>query len=228
MSYLNREIEKNLLKSATDPELVGVLKDYTEVGIDAIFKSELVDAIPVVKSIAALIKGVISVQDRIFLKKLAHFLSNANNMTMEERDAWYDRHINGNEEVEKQLADKLLIMVDAVNDNYKADVIGKLFMAFVKGDINTLDHFYYMCELVENCYTNILKGLSEGKQMNDDALFRSGIKHASTPTGKDINDMLSQDTLRARRGMSSSSQLPYRSASYTAAGELLIRVLKTY
>ncbi len=33
-----------------------------------------------------------------------------------------------------------MIMIDAVNDDYKAAVIGKLFRAFVKDDIKTINN----------------------------------------------------------------------------------------
>lgn len=228
MDYSSREIERNLLKTTTDPELRDLLKDYVELGIDAVFNTEIVDAIPVVRSFSAALKGVATIQDRIFLKKLAHFLSSANNMTIDERDAWYERHIHGDEKIEEKLADKLMIIIDSVNDNYKADVIGKLFMAFIKGDVDTLEHYYYMCELAASCHTSILKGLSEGRTMDDVALFRAGIKHASTPTGEDISKMLDRDAELTSMGMSSIPSLPRRNVPYTPEGELLMHVLRNY
>ena len=228
MNYSNKEIEKNLLKTATDPGLVDVIKDYSELGLEAIFNTELVEVIPVVRSVSAVLKGVATIQDRMFLKKLASFLTNANKMSIDERDAWYDKYISGDEKLEETIADKLLIMINAVNDNYKAEIIGKLFMAFVKGDVQSTEHFFYMTELVEGCFTDILKGLSEGREMNDEALFRVGIKHASNTTGGDIEEMLAKSQRMSRMGMSSNPDLPTRSASLTPAGELLVHVLRTY
>ena len=228
MTYSNKDIEKNLLRTATDPNLVDVIKDYAELSIEAIFNTELVDAIPVVKSVSAVLKGVATIQDRLFLKKLASFLNNANKMSAEERDAWYQEYIHGSEKLEEAVADKLLIMINAVNDNYKAEVIGKLFLAFVKGDIKSTEQFFYMTELIEGCYTDILKGLSDGRPINDEALFRVGIKHASTTTGSDIDQMLSQNQRMTRMGMSSNPVLPDRAASLTPAGEILMHVLRTY
>jgi hypothetical protein len=119
-----------------------------------------------------------------------------------------------------------MVMIDAVNDDYKAAVIGKLFRAFVKDEIETVEHFYYMAELVENCFTGILKGLAQGRDINDDALFRSGIKYASTPSGKDIQEMLERDTQLGGRGLTTTSQLPYKCADYTPDGILLIKILR--
>jgi hypothetical protein len=226
--YSGKDIEKNLLKTATDPALVDVIKDYAEAGIDAVFKTELVEALPVVKSVSAILKGVATVQDRMFLKKVARFLSSANKMTLKERDEWYEKHIHGDESLEDKLADKLMIMIDAVNDNYKADILGKLFLAFIKGDIETLEHFFFMTELVENCFTDTLRALAEGRSVTDDALYRAGIKHASVPTGRDISEMLDRDQGLASRGMTTRSELPYRSAEYTPAGKLLLHILKSH
>ncbi len=83
--YSKHEIEAALINTATNPEFADTVKDYAELGIDAIFNSEIVDAIPVVKSISAILKGVATIQDRMFLKKLATFLSAANNLTESER-----------------------------------------------------------------------------------------------------------------------------------------------
>jgi hypothetical protein len=33
-------------------------------------------------------------------------------------------------------------VVDAVNDDYKAGIIGKVFRAFVKGELEKLEDFY--------------------------------------------------------------------------------------
>lgn len=228
MDYSNKNIEKSLFKTVTDPELSNLLQDYAEVGIDAVFNSEIVDAIPVVKTLSALVKGKATIQDRIFLKKLARFLAQANKMSLEERDKWYKQYIERNAKRKTELSDKLIIMIDSVNDEYKSDVIGKLFLAFVKGDIKSLDEFYFMSELVLNCYTNILKGLAIGKEFTDEALYRMGIKHASGPTGKDIIEVIDKDVNAAGRGLTSTPRLPSRKAEYTSAGKLLIHILKTY
>ncbi len=221
-----RSVEENLIGTATDPQLSDILKDYAELGVDSILDSEVIEAIPVVKSISALAKGVATIQDRIFLKKLAHFLSTANNLTEGERKAWHQKHIQGSRKIEAAIGGKLMTMVDAVNDDYKAAVLGKLFYAFVKDDIKTIDHFYYMTELVENCFTSILKALAQGTDVNDEALFRAGIKHTSAPSGRDIQEMLERDTRLGGKGLTTTSQLPYKSAEYTPAGVLLIKILR--
>lgn len=227
---LNKKIEKSLLETATNPEYAELVQEYAEVGIDELLESDLIDAIPVIKSFVAITNGFKSISDRLFLKKLARFLSEANRLTAEQRATWYEEHIHGDTEIETKLSNKLLFIINSVNDDYKAAVIGKLFRAFIDGKVSTIDHFYFMIELVDGCRTGILKNLAKGIEVNDEALYRVGIVHAtSSLTASDIKEILDRDAQLKSRGLTgSSSSAKHKAASYTSNGELLINILRNY
>lgn len=223
----NSQLERNLLDTATNPDYADLLQEYAEVGLDTVIDSELVDAIPVVKTLVAISKGAATIQDRIFLKKLANFLSEANNLSTEERTRWYEKMKLEKPKKTKELAEKIMLMIEAANDNYKAAVIGKLFRAFAKGQIEKIDDFYYLVEIVDNCFTNVLKALAEGRDMTDESLFRAGIKHASkSPSASQIKGELDREMEMASRGIAVSRVDNVAPADYTTAGMMLINILR--
>ncbi|USN97299.1 MAG: hypothetical protein H6799_02910 [Candidatus Nomurabacteria bacterium] len=227
MDIAAEDLKKELVDTATNPNYSDLLQDYAELGLEAVTDSKFVDAIPAVKSFVAIVKGSVDIRDRIFLKKFAKFLAEANKLAANEREEWLKRIKVGPNNIEEKLADKLVIMVDSVNDEYKASVIGKLLRAFVSGRISTVEDLFYLTELVESCYTNVLKGLSEGREYSDEVLFRVGLKHSSNQSISEIKKSIDRDAELASRGMTSSAALSPQSADYTSAGMLLINILKS-
>ena len=221
------DVESDLIETVTNPEFIPAISEFAKVGLGAIFESELVQVLPVIKSIHTGMKGISTMQDRVFVKKLSSFLLQANQFTIEEKNAWYKKHIGVDSAKEEKLAEKLIIIIDSVNDTYKAKIIGKLFWAFVIGRIETMEEFFILSEIVESCFTNVLSDLAEGKQVPDEVLFRAGIMHAS-PSIKPqaIVDMLDEQQRSARSRMTRMPQLREERPGFTAEGRLLVNILQ--
>jgi len=218
--------EKTMLESATNPDYAGLIEDYAEFGIEQLADNDIVDGIPVVRTIVAMGKGYVNIRDRLFLKKVAQFLKAANKITPKEREEWYVRLAKDGPEKEQEIADKIWMMIDATNNSYKAAVHGKILRAYVKGLIQQEEHFYYLMEMVDSAPTNIIRALETGRKMNPDAYYRIGIMESPVPTMSEMEEYQDRQGRLARVGMAAPAFL--KNYQYTAAGNMLIKILRDY
>ncbi len=215
-------IETDLINSATQIDYSDILQNYAESSLDALVDNEIIDTIPVIKTLAKLHKGVIAYRERLFLKKIAYFLMEANKLSKEERKNWLKKVKLDSPKEQKKVGEKLLIIIDGVNDNYKALIIGKLFRAYVKGKIGGREDFFFLCELVEGCRTHILEELAKSKPINEDTLILQGIKRPKWTSTEDITEAVDKSLRRPRMTTLKS----YPASDYTPSGQLLIKVLR--
>ncbi len=69
MENIIDEIEKTIF----DEPLADLAIDYLDIGLDMVLDSEIIKAIPVVKTFVSLYKGTMSIKERFFAKKLMIF-----------------------------------------------------------------------------------------------------------------------------------------------------------
>lgn len=81
---MHEDLGKSLVETISKAELPATISDYGEIAFDSLLDDGIVKEIPIIKTIASLIKTGIAVKDYYFIKRLARFISSVSEM--EERD----------------------------------------------------------------------------------------------------------------------------------------------
>lgn len=119
-------------------DLQSITKDLAEVAFDGFLKDGLIKDIPILGTIFGLGKGIMSISDRLFTKKLILFIYELKEMTFEERNKQISK-IQQDSNYQDSIGEKLLMIIDKCNDSKKATWIGKLFLHCLKNEISYRD-----------------------------------------------------------------------------------------
>lgn len=108
--------------------------EIAEVGLDALLDEGLLKDIPYLSTLYTLTRSLASARDRLFAAKIRRFLSRAVELTPEEKKKLAD-------ELEKSpsrktiLTEVILLSLDKADRLKKADLLGVLFTAHIRGAI---------------------------------------------------------------------------------------------
>ncbi len=128
------DISKPMEDTLKDNDLQNLTSGLAEVGLDA-FLDGIAKDIPVFNSILGIGKGYLAIKDRLFLKKLIYFLSGLKNTTPDERREMINK-IDESGKYRTRVGEKLIYIIDSCDDHEKAEIISKLFEAFLLEKIN--------------------------------------------------------------------------------------------
>jgi len=129
-------IGESLLQTiANTTEYKELLTDFSELAIDAILEDGVIRDIPVLGSLVGLVRGGISIRDRIYAKKILRFLLEFKDIPREEIQAQIDK-LTTNPKERQRLGEHLLLLLDRLNDMEKSALLAKAFLAFLEERIN--------------------------------------------------------------------------------------------
>jgi len=123
--------------------------DYSEIALDAIVENEAFKEIPVVKTVLAVYKVGVAIKDRQFIKKLAIFMSEAQQSSVpsKEFEAFKTKFCN-DEKYANYVVEHLFIMLDRTAETMKSRLLAKLFTAYIKGKCS-LEQFVEMSSCLD-------------------------------------------------------------------------------
>lgn len=124
-------MENSFSKSLRLSTLTDAMIDVAESSIDSILANELVKQIPIIKTLVGTTQAVISIQDKLFLKKMIMFLSSIGDVSIERRNKEIDL-VDGSKKYRMKVGEKLLYILDKCDDHEVAERIARLFSAFLK------------------------------------------------------------------------------------------------
>lgn len=127
--------------------------EHAELVIDSATESEIVDALPVVNILTKGGKFALSYRDHRFILKIERFLHKLSEIPEEEIDAFL-------EEIEKEnlgpkIGDKLLGILERLDESKKAEILGALFKHYIKGGVNK-DDFNLLCFAIDRAFIDDL------------------------------------------------------------------------
>ena len=152
---IKKDLGLSLIDTLASSDLSSVLEEQAEVIVDRILKDGLLKDIPIVSTITGAVKTAIAVRDYLLVLKLVKFLQGIN-ITEEER-AHFEKTIGGDAEYRRTVGQNLLMLIDSLNDVTKADMVAKLFKAFLRDDI-TYSEFLKFASVIESAFIDDLKG----------------------------------------------------------------------
>ena len=166
-------ISTALTTTLKDSDLQGVTTEWSEIFLDNFLAEGVLKEIPIINTIIGIGKAGIKVNEALFLKKLLSFISNINDVSVEER-AKMISEIDESHHYRIKIGEKLLYIIDKCDDHEKSALVGKLFNSFLRGLID-YDDFLRCSLVIEKCMVNDLKWFIKDEtttyQMRYDAEF---------------------------------------------------------
>lgn len=146
-------ISTELRKTSLDLSL-----EYIEIGIDHLFKSEIIENIPVLKQIKHIYDIGSYFKQRRFVKNIAVFLKEYSIESVDERKR--EKFLNSLEDEKNRIKiiDYVMVYLDTIKTDEKVLLFAKLFKRYVEGSFDW-EKFCFLAEILEKAYYDDLKRL---------------------------------------------------------------------
>lgn len=129
------EIEIALVKTLSSTEVPDLIKEYAEIGIDAVISDGLLKDIPLVGTIVGIAKAGINISDRIFIKKLLKFLCQLNKLSPQMRQNMVNK-LESDEAYGRKVGEHVIEILDRIDSYRKPKMIALVFKAYTEGRID--------------------------------------------------------------------------------------------
>lgn len=131
----HNKLEGKLVKSIEAKELGGLGAEYAELGLDSILDEGIVKDIPILRTLVSIAKAGLHVRDRLYIKKIIHFLIQISSPTQEQRQAFIDKYCVDT----KRFEEAIHLILQQTDNMEKPALIGKIFRACILNRINFED-----------------------------------------------------------------------------------------
>jgi len=170
MEKITDSFTKSLIMDNED-----ILSEYAELGIDLLIDSNILKEIPIVNTIVGGAKVVKAIRDRNAIKNLIQFINEINigNVNKQKLHDYQKELISNPKKAEIELG-RVLLILDSNIDNEKNIMVGKLFKAYINGDLNW-DDFCELTEVVRRLFVQdieLLKRIYNGGGLRKTALHK--------------------------------------------------------
>jgi hypothetical protein len=149
-----KKISNSFEETIKDSNLQNVSIGLAETLTDSLLEDGLLKDIPIIGTIVGLGKTSIKITDLLFLKKVIAFLSELDDISIEDRKAMIDK-IDSSDKFRIKVGEKLLYIVDKCDDYENAQYVSKLFAGYLEGDIDYPD-FLRGAKVIERIYVGDL------------------------------------------------------------------------
>ena len=111
-----------------------MIKDLGEVALDGELDDGVLRELPLIGWFFGGVRVVRNLKERLFLKKLASFLTPVSRVSPDARKGFVDR-MDGDPDLRQRVGDGLVLLLDRHEHFEKSEVLGVVFSAFVVGTI---------------------------------------------------------------------------------------------
>lgn len=147
-----KEEEKSLVLSfgnSLTEEVSGITSEYVELGLDALMDDGLFKDIPIISTAVAVYRIGKSVREKHHIAKLISFLNEINKgIANEEKRQNYRKKFASNEKFRNQELEYILILIDRYISFDKPQMLAKLYLAYLDGDI-VWEEFTMYAEVID-------------------------------------------------------------------------------
>ena len=133
-----KEYSNSFEKTLKNTDLQNVSIDLAEVAIDQLIDDGVFKDIPILGTIYGVGKAALQIREILFLKKIIYFLTEIKDVPPYKREQMVET-INTSEKFRTKVGEKLLFIIDRCEDYEKAQIIAKLFKAFINETIDYND-----------------------------------------------------------------------------------------
>ncbi len=123
-------------------------ENLLELDFDELSKSDIIEVIPILRAINKISKGVLKVRDRFFIKKIILFINQYNSGMNTEEIQKFVSNILTDGKFRKKVNEKILILLDRFDDEFKALILAELLKSWIRFEIdwNTFQRLTYSVE----------------------------------------------------------------------------------
>lgn len=173
-----------VLMTTVSADITSITKDVVESSIDSVTKDELIKNIPILNTLHSILKIGANIREQIFLKKIMKFIFQLKDIPLKNRESFIkDLCDNDNQ---NEIGEKIITIIDRLDDSDKASFLGKLFKAHIEGKFDS-HTFLRLSYIINNSYLHDLILLKQGfnsegiratysfSQQDYDSLYRIGL-----------------------------------------------------
>lgn len=154
--------KNQLVPAIASDSVADLMVSLADTAIDAAIESGAFDGIPVVGLAAGVMKASRDVRQAFMVRKLALFLGETANLTIEERVKFGNSFCA--EEQAEEFGGLLVVLLERADDVVKPRILGRLLVAYARG-VFTQEEFFRISRMVERSFTDdlyLLDGFSFG------------------------------------------------------------------
>jgi hypothetical protein len=156
-----KALAPSLVESFTDFDPSQITPDLLEVALDNILDEGIIKDIPIVRTIVGIYKATASIRDRALVKKLVNFLSSLSTVSQEVRQQFRAK-MNVDEKFKCKVGEKLLLIIERLDDMGKPSLISLAFQAYMEEHID-FDMFQRLsCAIDKSFYPDLMSFKSSG------------------------------------------------------------------
>lgn len=142
------QIQKTFDSTIKDANIGGIIVDISEISIDSLLDEGVLKDVPVIRTIVALAKTGINIQDKLFLKKIISFINGLGDVPVKKRAEEINK-IDDSKKYRIKVGEKLLYILDSCDDYVNSELIAKLFKAFLE-EVISYDEFLKSANIIKN------------------------------------------------------------------------------
>lgn len=216
MNQQDRSTEESILQLISTPHNCDAFANLAEAGIDQLLQDGFLRDVPVLGSMIGVIRTAGSIRSLFLAKKLGLFLRSIQSIPLEDRRRYCETLRNRSER--QRHGEALLLLLDRLDDMNKPEMVGKVFRAFVLGEIDERQ-FRSLSSAIDRLPVQYLPDLfgfyadtRNPRQIDNDvaqALSYAGLVRPAISSGVIIGDI-------------STSSMYYEAS---ALGELYVRIV---
>jgi hypothetical protein len=160
----SKDLGKAFEDSIVGNEIEGITEESLDSVVDILTNNELLEEIPIVKYIFSGYKIYNGIREKAEIKKLLIFLYQLTSLKDKDRKSLIDK-IEENPKFKKKTFERVVLIVERLDEVEKAKITGKLFLNYILKNIDQ-DTFFRLCFAVERTFLTSLKALEESYRAN--------------------------------------------------------------
>jgi hypothetical protein len=131
---VNSSLEESVVQSVALTDLRDAVADIAEVGLDQLLVEGPARDVPVLGTLLRLGSTFGAVRDHLFARKVAKFLLRVSEVRERERVAFVQALADTRQR--RRVGEVLVLLLDRLDDMEKPDLLGLLFQAYLRGDVD--------------------------------------------------------------------------------------------
>ena len=159
----------SLIETIQSSELPEIGQDIAEIALDSLLQDGALKDIPIISTIIGTSKTISAIRDYFLIRKIWSFLQGIKDVGDKEKSKFI-KDMEGDKNHRREVGEKLIMLLDRLDDLSKPEMIAKLFKAHLKDKI-TLNEFFRFSSIIERVFINDLTGLLK---LLDDDMIQSG------------------------------------------------------
>ncbi len=146
----NPELGDSLLKTIAQSNAIEAFAELGEVFLDEAIESGLLQDIPIVGTFSKLLNAKVKIQDEFFIKKVKKFVLCLQDIDHNTRNKFQEK-LRNDPEYSQKVGEKLVIILDRLDDEGKAELLGKLFRAYLGEKIDQ-QMFFRLSQAIDKAF----------------------------------------------------------------------------